>query len=165
MNHIDSAIKARGANRKLVKTFGASKLVPGTYDDIDLSDAFSTGKIYPEMTRRPERDLSTSDLSADGTFVEYYFQLPDEQPNETVDFGDLMYTAYMYSLYENIEHNIGLETVDGMPGQVAAVGSTFLRMNLAGAFRSPKLSKAGNYHPMLRMRRCIKNGTVTFTVF
>ena len=158
MNQIDSAIEARGANRTLRKTFTASKPVPGTYDDIILSDAFLNGKIKP-ATRRPEGDSLSS-----GQYVDFYFQLPpDASPQDEDEVGDLMFAAYMYGMYENMEqHGLCGLSADGMHTAGSLQGEV-MHLELLGSFK-PTGRYTARYNHMIRMRRSMRTGSVTYSV-
>lgn len=158
MSHIDSALKVRGADRKLSKTFKASKPVPGTYDDIILSDAFLSGKLNPERTRQDVEGYLT-----DGAFVEYYFEIPDSTEEKDDGFGDLFYASYMSSIYEDMLHPFdSMMLSEGEDG--ITQGSPFTSIALAGALR-PGVSHSRSRHvPMIRVRKCLRKGTVSYTV-
>lgn len=156
MNHIDSAVKERGANRKLKKTFGASQPVPGTYDDIMLSDAFLTGKIRPEKNRHVEGDYAHG-----SPYIEYYFELPQDQEDQSTDiFDDLL---LMYAFFEDTGPQVSFSLLeDG--ASVPSTAASLAGINLASAMSMRISSKGKKHQPLLRMRRCRKSGTVTFTV-
>lgn len=156
MNHIDSAIKARGAARKLKKTFGASKPVPGTYDDIVLSDAFLSGKLH---TENPGAGIHAS--AGKGAFVEYFYELPEHADDMSGMEQDFLMTSYMFSLYENALPSVGLQLSEDKGGRDLV--STVFFLNLASAMRSGTPRKSGA-KPMMRVRRCMRNGAVTYTV-
>lgn len=156
MNHIDSAVKERAKSRNLKKTFGASQPVPGTYDDIMLSDAFLTGKIRPEKNRHVEGDYAHAN-----PFVEYFFELPQHQEEQSTDiFDDLL---MMYAFFEDNGPQFSLEPAeDGSP--VPAMVTSLAGLNLASALSLRTSAKGKKHQPLLRMRRCKKSGTVTYTV-